>query len=276
MKILTLGNSFSESIWAYLPQIAASAGKEVGLGRASFGGCELRRHWAYVAAEENDPNCIIYASGSRKLRNILSETPWDVVTIQQASRESWREDTYEPYAGKLLAYIRELAPQAEIIIQQTWAYRADSPFLLPGSEWNITQEQMYDCLTRSYRALAKRYGCRIIPTGFAVQLSRQQEQSPFPNYDPELLQTLRWPDLPPQAADVVGQCRWVKDSESGELQISRDLTHLNCRGQYLQACVWLAMLFNCQTEQITYVPAELADQDAIFLRRIAQQAVREF
>ena len=276
MKILTIGNSFSESVWVYLPQIAAAAGKEIRLGRANFGGCELRRHWAYVAAEENDPSCTIYASGSRKLRHILSETPWDVVTIQQASRASWREDTYEPYAGKLIAYIRELAPQAEIIVQQTWAYRADSPFLLPGGEWNITQEQMYDCLTRNYRILAKRYGCRIIPTGFAVQLARQQEQPPFPNYDPELLQTLRWPDLPPQAADVVGQCRWVKDSASGELQISRDLTHLNCRGQYLQACVWLAILFNCQTENITYVPAELADQDAAFLRRIAQQAVREF
>ncbi|NLF94457.1 MAG: DUF4886 domain-containing protein [Oligosphaeraceae bacterium] len=275
MKILTIGNSFSESIWAYLPRVAASAGKTVELGRASFGGCELHRHWAYISAEENDSNCPIYSNGSRRLRNILFETPWDVVTIQQASRESWRKESYEPYAGKIIEYIRQYAPQAEILVQQTWAYRADSPFLLPGSEWGITQEQMYQALTENYRALAQRYGLRLIPTGKAVQIARQQEIQPFRNYDPELVQTLRWPDLPPQASDVVGQCRWVRDSDSGELKISRDLTHLNCRGQYLQACVWLFVLFGCTLEEITFVPEELSNQDAAFLRFAADKAVRE-
>ncbi len=276
MKILTIGNSFSESIWVYLPQIAATAGKSLELGRASFGGCELHRHWAYICAEENEQNCNIYAGGGKKLRNILSEIPWDVVTIQQASRESWRQESYEPFAGQIIAYIREHAPQAEIVIQQTWAYRADSPFLLPDSEWGINQEQMYQVLTKNYRDLAERYKLRIIPTGSAVQIARQKESLPFPNYDPELLQTLRWPDLPPQASDVVGQCRWAKDQSSGELIISRDLTHLNCRGQFLQACVWLIKLFNCKPEEITFKPQELADQDADFLRQIAAEAVRNF
>lgn len=275
MKILTIGNSFSESIWAYLPQVAASAGKSVELGRASFGGCELQRHWAYICAEENDINCRIYANGSRRLRDILSDTPWDVVTIQQASRESWRQESYEPYAGKIIDYIREYAPQAEILVQQTWAYRADSPLLLPGNEWGINQKQMHQALTKNYRALAKRYGLRLILTGNAVQTARQQEPQPFRNYDPELLQTLRWPDLPPQASDVVGQCCWVKDRDSGELKISRDLTHLNCRGKYLQACVWLLTLFDCKREDITFVPEELSDQDAAFLLSVADQAVQK-
>jgi hypothetical protein len=134
---------------------------------------------------------------------------------------------------------------------------------------------MYQALTENYRALAQRYGLRLIPTGKAVQIARQQEIQPFRNYDPELVQTLRWPDLPPQASDVVGQCRWVRDSDSGELKISRDLTHLNCRGQYLQACVWLFVLFGCTLEEITFVPEELSNQDAAFLRFAADKAVRE-
>jgi len=85
-----------------------------------------------------------------------------------------------------------------------------------------------------------------------------------------------WPDLPPQAGDVVGQCHYRKDMESGELRLWRDLIHLNCRGQYLQACVWTAFLFGCPVSEITFVPEELDDRDAAGLRRTAQQAVDEF
>lgn len=75
---------------------------------------------------------------------------------------------------------------------------------------------------------------------------------------------------------MVGQCHYRKDMESGELRLWRDLIHLNCRGQYLQACVWTAFLFGCPVSEITFVPEELDDRDAAGLRRTAQQAVDEF
>ena len=77
-------------------------------------------------------------------------------------------------------------------------------------------------------------------------------------------------------AGTVGQCHYRKDMESGELRLWRDLIHLNCRGQYLQACVWTAFLFGCPVSEITFVPEELDDRDAAGLRRTAQQAVDEF
>ena len=274
LRILTIGNSFTDSLTRYFPQVAESAGGRLVFDRANFGGCELERHWSYIAAEEASPICRIY-QGGRKLRDILARG-WDIVTMQQASHQSWRPESFQPFASNIFNYVRNHAPDAEVVIQQTWAYRADDPRLMPGGEWGIDQNGMYERLTENYRKLAEELDLRIIPTGYAVQLSRAEEETPFSNYDPAILEKLRWPDLPPQAGDVVGQCFYRKDPASGELRLGRDLIHLNCRGQYLQACVWTAFLFECPVSEISFVPEELDDRDAAMLRRVAQRAVDEF
>ena len=275
MNILTIGNSFTDSLELYFPAAVQSARCDLHFERANFGGCELARHWSYIEAEERDVRCRIY-QGGRKLRSILELRAWDVVTIQQASHDSWRPETFQPWAGTIIAYVKKHAPQAEVVIQQTWAYRADHPQLLPGSEWGVSQDEMYERLTENYTKLARDYKLRIIPTGYAVQLTRRNSERKFVNYDPALIDTLAWPDLPPQAGDVVGQCSWRKNPDTGELYLNRDLIHLNPRGQYLQACVWFAMLYGKKVSEIRLVPAELANSDVKFLQETAQQAVDEF
>ena len=275
MNILTIGNSFTDSLELYFPAAVQSTRCDLHFERANFGGCELARHWSYIEAEERDVRCRIY-QGGRKLRSILELRAWDVVTIQQASHDSWRPETFQPWAGNIIAYVKKHAPQAEVVIQQTWAYRADHPQLLPGSEWGVSQDEMYERLTENYTKLARDYKLRIIPTGYAVQLTRRNSERKFVNYDPALIDTLAWPDLPPQAGDVVGQCSWRKNPDTGELYLNRDLIHLNPRGQYLQACVWFAMLYGKKVSEIRLVPAELANSDVKFLQETAQQAVDEF
>ena len=275
MNILTIGNSFTDSLALYFPAAVQSARCDLHFERANFGGCELARHWSYIEAEERDVRCRIY-QGGRKLRSILELRAWDVVTIQQASHDSWRPETFQPWAGNIIAYVKKHAPQAEVVIQQTWAYRADHPQLLPGSEWGISQDEMYERLTANYTKLARDYKLRIIPSGYAVQLTRRNSERKFANYDPALIDTLAWPDLPPQAGDVVGQCSWRKNPDTGELYLNRDLIHLNPRGQYLQACVWFAMLYGKKVSEIRLVPDELANSDVKFLQETAQQTVDEF
>ncbi len=276
LRILTIGNSFTDSLTRYFQPVAESAGCRLFFDRANFGGCEMARHWSYVEAEEREPVCRIYQGGNTKLRNLLAREKWDVVTIQQASHDSWRPESFHPWAKNLHDYIRLHAPEAEVVIQQTWAYRADHPQFLPGSEWGVSQREMHERLSANYTALAKEFSLRVIPSGFAVQLSREQEPVPFENYDPALVGRLRWPDLPPQAGDVVGQCFWRKDPKTGELELKRDLIHLNARGQYLQACVWFGFLFDRPVSEVGFVPEELGDRDAAFLRDIARQAIDRF
>ena len=272
MNILTIGNSFSWSLRQYFPDVTASMGGKLKIEFANFGGCELARHWSYIKAEKADPLCRIYCGGKR-LCDILSGTPWDVVTIQQASHESWRAESFEPFATNIIGYVREFAPQAEIMIQQTWAYRADSPRF---AEWNISQTEMHARLTENYRALAARHKLRVIPTGLAVAISRETSPVKFKGYPPELLTTLNWPDLPPQAGDVVGQIHWMKDQATGELKLGPDFIHLNRRGEYMQACLWFAVLYDRSAEEIPFVPEEIGDRDAAFLRATAERAKREW
>jgi hypothetical protein len=298
LKILTIGNSFTDSLAAFFPQVVESAGCELLFERANHGGCELHRHWSYIENEEKDRVYRMYQGYQYKMRDMLAKEEWDLVTIQQASHFSWRQETYQPFATNIYNYIRQHAPQAEIAVQQTWAYRADDPRIRPGGTWQYGEDQirkvaelgielpteamsvdqtaMYEGLTAAYTKLAKELDLRIIPSGYAVQLTRENDTNKFPNYDPELLETLVWPDLPPQASDVVGRASWHKDAETGELKIGRDLIHLNLRGQYLQACVWFAFLYGRPTSEVTFVPDTIGNADAQFLREMAQQAVDAF
>ncbi len=274
LNVLTIGNSFTESLKAFFPDVVSSVlGCELHLEGANHGGCELERHWKYITCEESDIVFSMYQDRRWKLREILAREKWDIVSIQQASHYSWRPETYQPYAKNIVEYVKKFAPSAEVVIQQTWAYRSDDPRISPGGAWGIDQAEMYRRLTEAYLALSKELGLRIIPTGKAVQLARQRCESPFVPYPPELMDSIQWPDLPPQAGSFVGTMRWKKDTETGRMKIVRDTIHLNKRGEFLQACVWFAFLFGRKTSEITLKPDCLADNDIEFLKSIAQEAV---
>ncbi|MDR0933024.1 MAG: DUF4886 domain-containing protein [Victivallales bacterium] len=278
LKVLTIGNSFADSVFMYLPAIVQSVPDcTIEMGKANLGGCTMERHWREHEQSAKAPNYKPYRFGNRKLslRTILTEKKWDIVTIQQASHESWRAESYEPYAQNIINLVRELAPQARIVIQQTWSYRIDAPQF---KSWKINQNEMYERLTENYKNLAKKYRFGVIPSGLAVQLTRAKtpDDEKFKIYDPAILKTLRWPDLPPQAGDVVGQVAWRKNPEIGELFISTDVIHLNTRGAYLQACLWFAALYGKKTSEIKFVPNVIGARDAEFLQKCAQEALDTF
>lgn len=276
LSVLTIGNSFTWSLSHYFDAVVRSAGCSLTLDFANFGGCELQRHWSYIKAEEADPDCRIYGGGGKKLRDLLSNGNWDVVTIQQASHMSWKPETYQPYASLIQEYVERYAPQSELVIQQTWAYRLDHAQFRPGSEWGITQDQMYEKLTHAYKILARDLDLRVIPTGWAVQLARETQPVKFNGCDPAVLNALTYPDLPSQAGALVGNMQWVKDEKTREMRLVSDLIHLNGRGDYLQACVWFAFLYGRSTDEITLDPDCTGAGDAAFLRKIAQKAVDSF
>lgn len=278
LKVLTIGNSFADSAFHYLPSVVKSVpGCKIEMDRANIGGCTLERHWNEHQKAEKDPNYKPYGWSRKKrtLREILTSKKWDVVTIQQGSHQSWKPESYEPYAENLIKLIRELAPQAEIVVQQTWSYRIDDGRF---KNWKIGQTEMYDRLTKCYSDLAKKYQLRVIPTGAAVQLTRAKtpDSEKFKSYDPAILKTLRWPDLPPQAGDVVGKFYWGKNRKSGEMEIRRDPSHLNDRGDYLQACLWFAALYGRKTSEVKFIPNMIGKSDAEFLQQCAQEALDTF
>ena len=272
LKVLTIGNSFADSVFKTLPAIVkADPDCTLVLMRANIGGCSLERHWKEHLKSEKDPEHRPY-SKKYTLRQLLTKEKWDVVTIQQVSRDSWKEETYHPYAEKLIDLIRELAPGAEIVIQQTWVYNSAAPTF---EKWKITPEIMYNRLTECYTALAKRHKLRVIPSGYAIDLFRKAMGEKLVPVFPADPRQLKEPALP-TTNDPAGNFSWRKDSKTGKTTMLCDFYHLNRRGQYLQSLVWYAFLFGKDPQKSTYVPKGISSEEIVLFKKCAAQAVAQF
>ncbi len=275
VRVLTVGNSFANNALTFLSSLAEAAGDTVVIGRANLGGCDLERHARIAAFHEADPaDPRGHPYNGRSLKELLVSEPWDFVTIQQVSFKSYQPETFQPHADRLIATIRRYAPQAEILVHQTFAYRDDHGFW--GSQ-TLNARRMYRGLRATYDAFAQAQGLRLIPSADAMELARQDpEWGPFvpdPSFDPE---TARHPDLPDEKRSLHGGYAWRKNDD-GTHRLSLDAGHTNAHGSYLLGCVWYEFLFGKSVvgNPFTASRRSISPEDAAILQRIAHRVVTE-
>lgn len=289
MNVLCIGNSFSSSVLRQLPEMAAVESRELSIANLSIAGCTLDRHAENLRRAGADPafkpyraKCIGFHDGEfptdefdANANEMLARPGWDVVVVQQGSSKSWDYASYQPCGHAVVSAIRSFCPAAAVALQQTWAYRADDVCIrADGGLWGFGQEKMAELVFDACGRFAEDEEiARIIPTGRAVWLSRKRERHPFRPWPRTLLAECRWPDLPPQAGDVVGRLSWARSSETGEMEIVPDTIHLNERGQYLQALVWFGVLFDADPAGVSFVSPTVGNSDAAFLRECARDAL---
>jgi len=273
IKILTIGNSFSDSIFHDLPLIVKSIPDcDIILKRASLGGSELARHCAEIIKCEENPDYRPYEKNRKSLKELLQEEKWNIVTLQQVSSKSFQPETFEPHLKQLIDYVHKFAPSAEIVLHMTWSYHPSHKLYKSGSV--KTPEEMFQKIKEAYAFYAKKYQFRVIPSGVAVNLARSQlddEESA-----PEDLSTYVYPDRPVSMKYLVNIAYWSKPDENGNRQINSDRIHLNGDGKYLQSCLWFSELFGRNTSEIKYVPREMSEAKAKFYREMAQKAIDEY
>ena len=293
LKVLMIGNSFSICVLKEMPQCAANAGDTLDLASLYIGGCPLDKHWdnvekasdpdfkpykftwSYASAAKESDAPIAKLGDKTNIPQALVADKWDVVTIQQASGKSSFPETYEPFAGKLIAKIRELAPQAEIVVQETWSY---APYDKRLGQWKMTPVTMHAALKKAYAQLAERYKLRTIPVGDAIQLYR--ERLPV-NYGKILtaaeIDVIREPARFDFHGDVTGSSHWGKGrkgtADANVRKLRLDPAHLNAEGHYLQALVWQAKLFGTDVTKLTYRPDYVTAEKANLMRKCAMDAV---
>lgn len=287
VRVLAIGNSFSRSLCRYFPAAAAAEGARIEFCNLFIGGCPLSRHAENIRRGAEDPEFAPYdvdwfeAGSPDKARRFKANIPqmlatqkWDVVTIQQASHESWRPDSYRQAADEVLAEIRRLAPQAEVVIQQTWAYNAaDGRIGGASPSWGFDQAGMARRVEGAYADLAARFGLRVIPVGAAVRLRREAMAAEGRVFDPASLDALAPGESPDMCGDPVGSF-WWKEGADGVKTMQRDTIHLNRSGEYLQAIVWLGFFTGCDPRSFSYAPEGVAwASDIPGLREAAAQAL---
>jgi len=268
-KILTVGNSFADNAATFLPDLAKAGGKQLICYRADLPGHSLKQHAGYIEAYEANPGdpkgspyknevttktlgdgwwgCQANPSALQKsncsLQEMLGCEPWDYVTIQQFSGESFKPESYEPYAKTIVDCIRKNALKAEILVLETWAYPDDyyDKFHYTDAEKasdnpGKNPKAMYTCLKAAYGKLAHDMGgLRTIPIGDAFQAVRT-----LPN----------------------------------TFSINRpNDKHANEAGQYLGGCVLYEVIYGESVENNSFVPKNMPPEQAKLLRQIAHQAV---
>lgn len=281
IHLLTIGNSFSNNALTYLERIAEGTDAvRFDVGRASLGGCSLEKHWNLAQYTARQPDFKTYRVKAGRdgepvemnLQEALASQSWDVVTLQQVSRKSWLQDSFEPWLGDLHGMVKTAVPQARIFLHQTWAYRSDTPFY---AENCITQEIMHRRIRENFRHYADKYGCGILPSGDAIDRARrtagQTFEWPEPDYD---YQKAEAPGLPRQDHSLAVGWHWrITQPENGIPELGRDSNHLNARGCYLCSAVWFETLTKMSIHDSQFSPDDLDTEDAAFLRDVAHATV---
>ena len=171
IKVLAIGNSFSNNAMRYLYQIAHAAGVDLKCVNLVIGGCPLYTHYQNMLDDDRAYGLLVngFSTGfTVSIREALRADQWDYITLQQASRFSFDFETFEPYLSELAQYIRDYQPKAKLVIHQTWAY-AEGSKQLEKVEIDH-QYQMYERLTDAYAKAAEAIDAeKIIPCGEAMQ-----------------------------------------------------------------------------------------------------------
>lgn len=224
IKILAIGNSFSQDATTYLEKFARAAGVDAKVRNLYIGGCSLERHVNNLRGDlrEYDFQTDGIAGGKKcTLKEGLLEDDWNIVTLQQASHFSGLWETYEPYLSELSAYVKGFRPNAKQVIHETWAYEKDSQHgAFPN--YGCDSEKMHSALKSAYGKAAKALGTEIIPCGDIIAKLRE-----YPDFDIE--------------KDGVSLCR--------------DGFHLNLiYGRYAAAAAWFEVLMGGNIYDSSFVP----------------------
>jgi hypothetical protein len=248
IKVLAIGNSFSQDAVAHLPGIAQAGDVDMLIGNLYIGGCSLETHWNNASMDAKAYE--FYKTGEdvkkASIKDALQCEKWDYVTMQQASHDSGRQNTYYPYINFLSDYVKTYAPQAEQLIHQTWAYEIDSSH--PGfTHYDNNQKVMFSALIDAYNLASNTLGLRIIPSGEAMQKARTT--NPF-NYS------------------------------NGGKTLCRDGFHATLTlGRYLLGAVWYEVLTGKSILDNLYVPVVSetdtvpTDEEMNILKQCAHEAV---
>ena len=170
MKILSIGNSFSQDAQRYLHAIAKHNGVNMKTVNLYIGGCTLYRHYINMLDDraEYDFGFNGEMTGiSVSIRQALTSDQWDVVTIQQASPLSGKPETYSPYIEALAEYVRKYCPHAKLWIHQTWAYEEGCDRL--KNVGFSSSDEMFSAVRSAYATAAEKISADgIIPAGAAM------------------------------------------------------------------------------------------------------------
>lgn len=180
MKILTIGNSFSDDMMEYVWHILTDLGlADVSLGNLYIPGCSLSTHAdnakhdhpAYEYRVNTDG--VWHTTPEYKLSDALQSQEWDIISMQQASHDSGLSESYNEDLDTLIAYVKARVPRAKLVWHMTWAYAQNSDHgAFP--RYHCDQQEMYRGITNAVQqqVLSRGVFDAVVPSGTTIQNAR--------------------------------------------------------------------------------------------------------
>ena len=191
LRILAIGNSFSDDGTEYLPALLENLNVEnVEVARLYVGGCTLEQHVNFYDNSEAAYKFYHSKAGENKwvenpekvtMQYALAMGEWDIITMQQASGFSGMSDSYTPYLDRLIEAVKKAQPQAELVWHMTWSYSSDSNHK-HYKHYNNDQQQMNSAIDNCLHTLLAEFDEieRIVPSGTAVKSLRKSAINNYP------------------------------------------------------------------------------------------------
>ncbi len=269
IRILAIGNSFSNNTTYFISRIAESRGKNVSVTSLYYAGCTLKQHVEFYNSDSRSYQFYVDGVNTttgqlQTMKEVFELYDYDYVTLQQSPSGSdvfstyWTEEN--PWLTQLYDIVKEHEPQAEIMVHQTWSFCHDcaignDPYW--NTNYNNTKE-MFNVIEDCYEQMADKIGVDketgIIPVGVAIQLAKDEY-----GY-----------------GDFYNKGSGLTDAQhcaNGALYTD-NVDHLNWRGRYIAGCVWLEKIFGYDCRTATYFPeGVLTSEECEILRAIAHEAV---
>ena len=242
IKVLAIGNSFSQDAMCYLYDLLCQAGvnkNSITLVNACIGGCDLYTHAQNVRSNASAYiRQTFYYGGNMQiseqlysLKDLIKSQAWDVITLQQSSAGSGNIYTYNADLEYVVKYIKTHAvnPLFRLGWHMTWAYCENPPSIHPNfADYGFNQKRMYDMICGAVKN-------RILPSGaFDFVISSGTAIQNVRNYFGDIL----------------------TNAEDG--------FHLNNLGRYIAAASWACAL-GCNIENLTAPYSASSDGPAVLI-----------
>ena len=232
LKVLAIGNSFSDDGMEHLAEILVGEGyTDFILGNLYIGGCSMDGHKARIDSGAKDYSFRTntgsgWTTVQESIQYGLDYADWQIITIQQVSGYSGIPESYGNMQY-IIDYVRDrVDPFVKIFFHMTWAYQSTSGHG-DFAKYNKNQMQMYNAITSTVQTLVVgNWNIEgYIPSGTAIQNLRTS---------------------------------YLGDN------LTRDGYHLSLReGRFLAALTYAKILTGCDLAEISYTPEQYEYDDLL-------------
>ena len=183
LKVLAIGNSFSQDAMQMLYEIATKEGyDEVVLGNLYDAGCTLKGHVENLTKNAEAYGYQFNSTGrwvsksNATLEYGLKAQDWDIITMQQGSPDSGLVETYNEDIQTIVDYVNQnkTNPDAKLYWHMTWAYPQSSNQEVFFTKYSCNQMTMYNMIVDSVKekVVPNQAFAGVLPSGTAIQNAR--------------------------------------------------------------------------------------------------------